>query len=266
MFRPVLSCLSKQQPLALHFTMIKQLLALTSIALVASAAHASILYNHNSQTFTAGNLSGQNGWADHSGTGTPVQVQTDGLFTLEMGSGSRQDVNINVGAFSAGNTYYAAFTFSIDSVGTVNDDVYFAHFLDGTSTFRNRIWIDAPASAGDFSLGFSNGSSIESTWASDLSFDTEYTVVTAFEFDSGNATLWLDPASMADTSIAAGASTSPLSAFAFRVASGSTTHNINNLVVGTDFDMVLAAVPEPRFYAGLIGLAVLGLALVRRRR
>lgn len=93
------------------------LLSLALAAGLATAAHAQILYNSEDYSFTAGNLVGQDGWAAHSGAGNlPVQVTSGGVVTLAQGSGSREDVNQNVGEFTAGNTYYAGFILSNSGV------------------------------------------------------------------------------------------------------------------------------------------------------
>jgi len=237
----------------------KFLILLAALGLAAASAGAQILYDHNTQSFTNGNLVGQNGWSAHSGAGNlPVQVDTSGTVTLLQGPNSREDVNRKVGAFTPGNTYYAGFILSVGGAETVTN-TYFAHFLEGTSTFRSRVWVTADA-GGDYTLAFGNGSSIESTWADTLSFNTPYTVVMSFDFDSGNANLWVNPLDINSTSIAATASTSAQSALAFRQAAGDTTQTISNIVVGTNFAQTLAVIPEP----GTLALLLLGVGFILR--
>ena len=242
----------------------KLLLTLSLAAVSVAGAHAQILFEQNDFTWVSGNLAGQNGWAAHSGAGSlPVQVTTSGSFTLAQGSGSREDVNRDVGAFTSGNSYYAAFILNVSGTSSVTNS-YFAHFLNGTANFRSRVWVTS-SSGSDYTLGFSNGSSIESTWATGLDFNTDYTVVFSYTQDTGAASLWINPVNFSSTSISAVASLQDpaLSAVAFRQAAGNTTQIISNLVVGTDFNATLAAVPEPSTYA--LRLVVAGGLLLRLR-
>ncbi len=243
----------------------KTLLTIIGLAAVSiSVVNAQILFEQNDFTYTAGDLVGQDGWATHSGTGTQVQVATDGSFTLNQGSGSREDVNQDVGAFTAGNTYYAGFTLNVTG-GTTVTNTYFAHYLNGTTNFRSRLWVTS-FTGSDYTLAFGNGSAIEVTWATGLDYDTDYTVLFSYTQDTGAASLWINPVNSLSTSISATALTqSPaLSAVAFRQAGGDTTQVISNLVVGTNFDSTLAAIPEPTTWM-LIGLGT-AFALTRIRR
>lgn len=247
----------------------KSLISAALAAIVAtSTTHSQVLYNHNAQSWTAGDVVGQNGWTAHSGAAAvPVQVDTSGTMTLAQGSSSREDVSRGVGTIGLGETYYAAFNFSTTAPSTPTA-TYFAHFKNATTGFSSRIFVTSFAGE-DFTLGFGNGA-LESTWATGLTFGVEYTVVASYTLSgdglSSTASLWLNPTDSASTSIAAtGTIPNNVEAFAFRQAAGNTTQLVSNLVVGTDFDQTLAAVPEPSTVA-LAGLSLFAMLYLFRRR
>ncbi len=250
---------------------------LTSIALAAllagtiSTANATVLYESSmtagvtppSPALTSGNLVGQDGWAAHSGTGSLIQVGATGT-TLVQGSGSREDANQAVTAIVAGQTYYYGFDVEVSGGDT---DVYFAHFLNGATTFTTRAWVTADA-GGDFTFALSSGNSIGATWATPLTFGETYRVVGAYDFDSGTNRLWVDPVLETDTNLSvAGAASVAFDAFAFRQSSGDSQQLITNLAVGTTFADVVP-VPEPTSFAlGGVGLVALaGIARARRKQ
>lgn len=244
----------------------KILLTLAILAVAAVGANAQILFEQNSGTYSAGNLVGQNSWAAQSGAGSSaVQVATSGDFILNQGSGSREDVNHGVGAISTGQTYYAGFMLNVTGGASVTD-TYFAMFMNGTTNFRSRIWVTDDSGSGDFRLAFSNSNAIESTWATNLSYSTNYTIMMSFAEDTGAASLWVNPVNIGSTSISGTSlvQSPAIDAIAFRQAAGNTSQTISNLVVGTNFGTTLAAVPEPVTCA-LFGAGALFWVLRRKR-
>lgn len=228
------------------------------VILVAGAgAHAGVLAG-DTFTYANGNLVGQGGWAAHSGAGsTPVQVLNTSAVLLQ-GSGTREDVNLPFAAIGAGTTVYAGFDFT--NTGG-NQEVYFAHFLQGTSTFRSRIFV-TPGAGGDYTIGFSDSATLNQTWASALAFGATYRVVTSYNFDTGASQLWINPVDASSTSLSvAGTAGTPIAGYAFRQAAGNSSQTIDNLVVATTFSE--AAVPTPG--TGLL-LAAGGAVAARRRR
>jgi hypothetical protein len=245
--------------------------ALALVGMSGMAAHASILVNE--PFATDGGLVGTNPtvggpWAAHSGAGSvPVQVSS-GAAIIAQGAGSREDVNV---AFAGGETagagekFYASFDLTIADPAAAVTSGYFAHFLQGTSSFTTRVWVAPGTTSANFKLAISGGSTIESTWASDLSYGTTYKVVMLYDYDNAlttGAKLWVNPVNESSTSISSTTGfQNAIFALAFRQAAGNTSQTIDNVLVGTTFTDV---VPEPT------GLAVLGIGaavgLLARRR
>jgi len=238
------------------------MIVLVAVAGLAASTQAALV---SSETFTYpnGNLVGNGGWAAHSGAGSvPVQVSS-GAIVLNQGTLTREDVNKAFAPpIGAGTIIYASFEFS--NTGG-NGNVYFAHFQQGTTNFRARTYITAATVVGDYSLGLSNDNTIPAVWGTALTFGTTYTVVTSYNFDTGESKLWVNPVSFASTSISApGTASTAIAAFGFRQANpsvGTSSQTIDNLNVGTDFGDVV--IPSPGALA-LIGLG--GLFAGRRRR
>jgi hypothetical protein len=101
----------------------------------------------------------------------------------------------------------------------------------------------------DFVLALSSDSSnlgAGVSWATELSFDTTYTVVISYDASTGTSELWLDPVDESSTSIThAGGSGTLIEAFALRQSDDYTgTIDIDNVVVGKSFCSVK---PPPIF-------------------
>lgn len=220
-------------------------------------------------TYPDGDLVGQGGWSAHSGAGNNSVQVSSGEITIQHGGGSREDVNISFAAVTTG-TIYASFDFRVSDLGAPyvgSSNEYFAHF-NFSSNFTNRIDIAEPAGSGDFSLGITTAaSSTRTSWGSDLLFDTVYTLVMSYNFDTDLSTLWINPSSETDPSVSgASATVSSINGFSFRQANSSEDETIivDNLRVGTEFAHVI---PEPSTYALIFGGLTLGVALfVKRRR
>ncbi|MCK0179640.1 T9SS type A sorting domain-containing protein [Flavobacteriaceae bacterium S0862] len=193
-------------------------------------------------TYANGNLVGNGGWANHSGTGSFIQVAS-GEVVLTHGSGSREDASISFAAVP-GIIYYK-FDFSVDNPGggiTGTDFEYFAHFMQGTN-FSARLDIVAPTGGGDFSVGIaSDESTADAVWGTDLTFGITYQVTVAYNQDTNQAQLWIDASVPGDTSILGEDRADPgdsVTAFALRQSTSSTneTVRVDNLIIGTSFGL-----------------------------
>ena len=241
----------------------------TAVALLAVStvtADAAILYQSplTAPPLVAADLVGQDGWAAHSGAGAKaIQVGASGT-TLQQSAGSGEDINQSITTMGAGQTYYFGFDL-INSGGSA--DVYFAHFMTSSTLFRNRLFVTSATSGGDYTLGIGTGAAPAVKWGSDLSFGTSYRVVGSYAFDSGEIKLWVDPLSIASTSISStDALSAAVNAFGFRQASPSVASSqlVSDLVIADDFNSAAGVIPEPTTVAlALVGLA--GLAVRRRR-
>jgi hypothetical protein len=232
-------------------------IALIGLSLLTAAAQADVLVNETF-SYADGNLVGNGGWTAHSGAGNlPVQVVSGRAQVVQPASGSAEDVNTPFTALGAGGTLYAGFDVSNTGSST---SVYFAHFLQGTSTFRARVFITAPTASGDYTFGLSDTATVNQVWASDFSSGSTHRLVISYSFDTGETRLWVDPVDVNSTSLlVAGGASTPLHAFALRQATGGSTQLIDNLIVATTFG---EAIPAP----GTAALMLIGGAIVLRRR
>ena len=250
-----------------------------TILAAAASANADMLVSE-SFTHPNGNLVGQTPeiggtWAAHSSAGTgPIQVTGDQAAVLQH-TADNEDDNVpfaNGYVAGAGSVLYAAFDLDVPSASVTAPltPEYFAAFLQGTSNYTSRLWIEAPGTSG-FRLALANGSTAPSAGSSsDLAFDTTYRIVTSYDYTNMVGSLWIDPVDQSSASLAGtGTGFSDAStAFALRQAtppSGFSEESIDNLDVATTFNEALTGVaaPEP---ASLSLLAIGGLALLARRR
>lgn len=232
-----------------------------AVSLTPAAVRASVFYT-DTFSYPNGDLTTVASplWVGHSGTGTFVPVSA-GQISLAQGSGSRQDVNRATGStLGVGETWYAGFDVAVTGGSAT---AYFAHFISGTSVFGDRLFVTP--TTGDFTFGISQvGAAPDVSWGTALNFGTTYRVVLSYDFDTGVNKLWVNPTMSGDTSIAwTGVASTAFTGFAFRQGSGDSVQVIDNLVVGTTFNDVVA-VPEPAS-AAMIGLGVIALGLLRRQ-
>lgn len=204
-----------------------------------------------------------NGWFAHSSGGQRTIVSFGDYAILTQGTGAGEDISRGFAQLAATASVHASFRLFVPSGNAVNppaNGLYFAHFKDGTTGFRARTGMLAPAAGGAFRLGLNADSSALSlgvAWPSDLAFDTDYLVVIAFDGAQNRATLWVDPITQASPSIAhVGTLPAPfLSGFALRQSSEYTgSIHIDNLVVGHTFvDVVGAGSSYTVFGSGCAG-------------
>ncbi len=192
---------------------------------------------------------GTNIWAHSNGTTTgEVQVVSGKVLLSQTNT---EDVSVSLGQSYPTTTnilLYASFTirFTRPPVGAGD---YFAHFKgSGTAGFRDKIYATTNGvPAGFFRVGVANAENTapNAVISSNLSFGTDYTLVTRYALSNASSTLWLNPASEADSSITAGdlATASPENAFGLRENDGIGALYFDNLIIGTSFSEVVAAVP-----------------------
>jgi hypothetical protein len=253
-----------------------------AVVVAASSTQAALLFSDSFNYLDSTAIVGQTptvggAWAQ-TGTGTngPVAVN-NGAINIIQGPSSTyaQDVNAPFdGGYTAGvgSKLYASFDLTVTNAAATVTDVYFAHFLQGTSSFVERLYVTAPAADSGYRLALTNGSTALATntgavRSDDLAFGTTYKVVLSYDYDAKAGSLWINPTSESSASLTptdTGFQTAVV-AFAFRQGSPSgavtTTQTIDNLLVGTTFGDVVS-VPEPASI-GLLGLGAVG--LLRRR-
>lgn len=193
-------------------------------------------------TYSDGSLVGNGLWAGHSGNAGDLQV-VSGQALVQHGAPS-EDANIEFTAVS-GVVYYA-FDFTVNDpgnpIGTNGTDFeYFAHFMNNGSNFAARLDIVAPAGGGDYTVGIaSDESTADATWATDFTFGTTYRAVVGYDQDANIAQLWINPTTMADTSILGEDRADPgvsVNQFALRQSDSSENEGIlvDNLVISQTF-------------------------------
>ena len=187
-------------------------------------------------------------WANHSGTADDLLVAS-GQAVVQHGAPS-EDANYAFTSQTAGSVYFGI-DFSVDNLGAPysgTDDEYFASFRDGFA-LNGRLYIVEPGASGDYTVGIATtGGTAEAVWATDLTFGTTYRAIVRYDIDNDQAELWIDAATLADTSILGAALGGPgdnVSSFALRQSDSSEneTVRVDNLVIAGGFDEVVVAVP-----------------------
>jgi hypothetical protein len=249
------------RPVLRHETDNKELIMKNQLCLIAllagvSAARADIVFS-DGFTYPDGNLVGAPGspWSTHSGSGAVV-VQSG---QIELSRSREEDVN----ALLTGGPYastgpvtalYTGFTARFTALPS-NLGSYFAHL--NTSGARARIWAATTnAAPGSFRLGVGNSTGATATTGqveTDLSLNTDYTVVVRYELATGQSTIWVNPSAETDPGVTAadsvGTSLPGISTFAFRQTGGIGIMLIDNLVIGTTFADVVGGNLPPTISA-----------------
>ena len=228
-------------------------------------------------------------WVPHSGQANAPSIAVANGSAVLLTPGS-EDANRSISdpvndAQVAGETWYYAALVTVNdqratpaTTGIINE--YFLHFKDSGNNFRSRLYVKDPSTGVGgvglrFSMGASSGAANAVDWGTDLAFGVQYLVVGSYVFDTGAASLWVNPASSASTSITATASPGPgtfTSALALRQAflSGAGPNTqilVDAVALGDTFDSVVASVtiPEPATLS-LGALGLLSMVGLGRRR
>lgn len=142
---------------------------------------------------------------------------------------------------SNGIVLYASFKVNFLTLPRAAPD-YFAHFANGSSYLRGRIYAGTSNAAPNcFRLFVANGSNAATMLPADLHTNSLHTLVTRYNLDTATATLWLDPAAESDASVTASdpQSAANIAAYGFRQDSGvGATALVDDLRVGLSFAAV----------------------------
>lgn len=230
-------------------------------------------------SYPDGNLIGQGGWALHSGliTDKPILV-TGGAIRLNQSAGSGQDVNRPHAAFAATSTSYAMFKLTVPSIAPGGGAPvhatadYFAHARPSINpnNFRARVYVGPPTGGGNFGLYISvtsSGTSPPVAFPTDLSYNTQYTVVTSYDPVAGTSQMWVNPTSSASTSATSGpfalAAGEAIDQYAFRQAAVTTTfQDVDDLEVHSTFPIVPSLPGANDIALALMAIAMLGTGAV----
>jgi trimeric autotransporter adhesin len=265
-----------------------KMLAFAAAVGVAGSAFAAPVLTDNFDSYSTGNLVGQDSWTITGTIATnPIQVVSPGVG----GSGNQASmITSGQDAFKPftspvphndGSTIYTGLDVTVTAAQATGD--YFVHLSDpaGTTTnFYQRLFAKASTVGGDFQLGIaetSGGSPAVDYGATGLTFNTVNHVVVAWNFVPGTTNdtfkIYVNPTSNSEglnpvylsrTWSSATAEPAQLSAFNFRqgTAANSATELVDNISVSDTFSDT-AGVPEPAS-ASLLLLG--GVSLLRRRR
>lgn len=196
-------------------------------------------------------------WLSNGGTGgtngQQMQIVNNKVRVTESES---EDVSTEIPANSAatyapasGMIFYVAMNVTLtalpNSAGT-----YFAHFRDGGTGFRCRIWVATTgAAAGTYRVGIVNAAAsiaANQLIPTDLALNQTHLLVARYNVGTGECKLWLNPAS--EGSPASTASDAPqtltVEAFTFRSNAGEGTVCVDDLKIGTSFSDVVQVAPS----------------------
>lgn len=260
----------------------------TIIALVAINLNAATyLVDDFSTGYVNGNIVGQNGWSQTSTTPTnPIQYQDGKAIVNTTGQDVWKALTTQV-VKTSGNTLYIRVDLKIASAFANGD--YFLNLSDPAGTSSNFYQrLSARSSSAGFQLGLQSASGTGSamTWGTTvLDFNTEYTIVMAWDFVAGTLndtfSLYINPNDTNRSLLTAELETvnwlsttgSEPAAFisAINLRQGSATAaplvHIDYLSVGDSLgDVGINVIPEPSTYASLlIGLILLGLMKIKTK-
>ena len=195
--------------------------------------------------FMPGNLVGQGGWVNHSGSGSLIQVIAGQAVELVSGSGSREDASVSLGerGLKAGEILH--FLFDVTVNGTADATTwYFAHFKDGGTGFNSRTFVTSPNIATNnftFAIGETSSSTPAASFATDFTYGVTYTLSGSYTFDTGISTLQVNGSGTIINSTAQADPGEDLQFFAFRQSGGNTSAVIDNVLI--EGNTALALVP-----------------------
>jgi hypothetical protein len=244
--------------------------AVLALGLLPAIAGAAVLLNEKF-IYPDGSLVGNDGWANASGTVGELQVVNEEAQLIQ--TTQSEDATVPFTPQGATDKTYASFKMRVASGGGT---IYFLNFKQpGTFFYFARVFLAPPAGGGNYTLGLSNTSTLDVTWASDLTYNTTYQVVISYDASTSQSELWVDPVNEASTKIVTnnGFTGDLAGEILLREASGGATEQyVDDIVVGQSFDDVFPAPGVPslsQWGMMLLALALIGvggLYVVRRRR
>jgi hypothetical protein len=229
------------------------LLSLTLLAIM--SARADLIW-YEGFNYADGNIPTTSSgiWARQSGSLNDAFVKNHKLEISASSPGivpRTDDVNRKL-AVTAGSPYtnsvvnptiYASFTVNVtnfpNAAGT-----YFAHFINGASTFMGKVWAlsNNAALPNTFRIGASSASSTapSQVFPIDLATNTDYQVVVEYDQANQAASLWVNPIASVDSPLVTfdSGSAAQIQGFATRQAGsfGNFFGTLSNLAVATTYD------------------------------
>ena len=182
--------------------------------------------------FTLGNLVGQDGWVNHSGSGSLIQVIAGQNAELTSGSGSREDASVSLGerGLIAGEILQFRFDVKVNGIADATT-WYFAHFKDGGTGFNCRTFVTHPNIATNnftFAIGETSSSTPAASFATDFTYGVTYTLSGTYTFDTGISTLQVNGGAIINSATQADPG-EDLQFFALRQSGGNTSAVIDNV-------------------------------------
>ncbi len=239
----------------------KKVLSFVFAAMFAvSVANAATLVSEDF-SYADGDLVGNGGWTNHSGSESFIQVAS-GEAVLSHGGGSREDAGVTFTEVTSG-VITATFDLTVadDAAISGSDSEYFAHFMsEGDFNFRARVDVVPGEDGGDYTLGIaSTSSTAEAVLGVDFTFGDVVAVTLSYDLDTGFATL---SAGGETESGSVQGTEAGLDRFALRQSNSSSdeTITVDNLVITGD----VTPIPEPSSVA-LVMLGAVAVSAVSMR-
>lgn len=204
--------------------------------------------------YTDGSLIESSGgfWSTHSGTTGQMQV-VEGRVVLTRAQ--TEDVSAAFTNFfqavGQGIVLFTRLKLNLTTLPTAANGDYFAHFRDiGTVNYRGRIFVTTNGAApGTYRVGVANGAARPTAvHPRDLQPNTPYLLLTRYNVDTAETTLWVNPTEESSGGVTATDPTTPVTLYFFslRQSGGIGELSVDDLKVGTQWsDVWEAAAPEP---------------------
>ena len=251
---------------------LKLAVGLAAIVTVLTGQASAVVYVNETFSYIDGPITnGSSGvWTAFSGAVTaPVNITNGHAITSGF---LTQDVGLSLaGGPTASNTVlYASFDLWLDAL-PLNTSTYFFNFKDNTTAnFVGRLFaVTNTTTVGQYRVGMSiNAGSAGGIYAQDIALGATNKVVVKWDSTATTSnlyTLWLNPTSEGDPSVTisgTGLLNLPIYQVALRQSTNAGIENIDNLMVGDSFSVV---VPEPSTIA-LVGMGLVGAMAFSRRR
>ncbi|MEJ5239237.1 MAG: hypothetical protein WHT82_12815 [Limisphaera sp.] len=191
-------------------------------------------------------------WSTHSGTTGQLQVvQGRVLLTRTQTEDVSAAFTNFLQAVGQGIVLFTSFKLNLTSLPTGANGDYFAHFRDiGTINYRGRIFVTTNGAApGTYRVGVANGGPTpNAVLPRDLQPNTTYLVLTRYNVDTAETTLWVNPSEESSGGVTATDPTTPVTLYFFslRESGGIGELSVDDLKIGTQWsDVWEAAAPEP---------------------
>ncbi len=194
-------------------------------------------------------------WVLHSGNSSGVFVRNGYVELNSLASALSDDVSVGLCREAVltgdGVTLYAKLRLTQIALPTGKAGGYFAHFMDGTRSYRARLYAVASTNlSGAYRLGIANSTGTPALSPLNLSLNVPVTAVIAFDVDAGQARLWIDATSTNDTPVVAtdDPAPAPVTSFALRQSlsqgAGPGMQRIDQLTIATSFAGAVATAPK----------------------